>query len=111
MRAFVLACLAFTAAQPAGAQSLPAQPGADRADSDVEVIPAATVAEEEFAGPFFGGRDVIVDRSPGLFCHFELNRLARLLLADGCPIDRDHEGDVFDTQADDVASSGLAIDS
>jgi hypothetical protein len=44
-------------------------------------ISTATAAEEEFTGLSLGGCDVIVDRLPGLFCHLELDWLARLLLA------------------------------
>ena len=74
-------------------------------------IPPATAAEEEFAGLFLGGGDVIVDRLSGLFCHLELDRLARLLLPHGSAIDRKTmRSDVLDAQADDVTSSKLAID-
>src|SRR6266436_9128906 len=52
-----------------------------------------------------------VDRLSGLFCHLELDRLARLLLAHSCTIDRaTMRIDVLDAQADDVASSKVAID-
>jgi hypothetical protein len=74
-------------------------------------IPLATAAEEKFAGLFPDGSEVIVDRLSGLFRHLELDRLARLLLPHGSPIDRKTmRSDVLDAQAYDVTSSKLAID-
>src|SRR5208282_661571 len=73
-------------------------------------VPPATTAEEELAGFFLGGGEVIVDRLSGLFCQFELDRLARLFLAHGCAIDRvTMRRNVLHPQADDIASSELAI--
>jgi hypothetical protein len=58
-----------------------------------------------------GRLDVIVDRLSGLLRHLEPDGLAGLLLAHGCPIDgMTMRSNVLDPQADDVASSKLAID-
>jgi hypothetical protein len=74
-------------------------------------IPTTTTAEEELTGLFIGGSDVTVDRLSGLLRHLEPDRLAGLLLAHGCLIDRvTMRSNVLDPQADDVASSELAID-
>ena len=75
-------------------------------------VPTATAAEEELTRLLVGGCDVAVYRLSGLFRHFELDRLARLLLAHHRPIDRVSMGsNVFDLQPDDVTSSELAVDS
>src|SRR5215469_5796965 len=74
--------------------------------------PTATAAEEELTRLLVGGCDVAVYRLSGLFRHFKLDRLARLLLAHRRPIDRMTMGsNVFDLQPDDVTSSELAVDS
>jgi len=73
-------------------------------------IPAATAAEEELTRLLISGCDVTVDCFSGLLRHLKPNRLTGLLLAHGCPIDRVTMGsNVLDSQADDVASSELAI--
>ena len=76
----------------------------------IRSVPPATAAEEELAGFFLGGGEVIVDRLSGLLCQFELDRLARLFLAHGCSIDRvTMRRNVLHPQADDIASPELAI--
>ena len=73
--------------------------------------PPTTAGEEELTRFLVGGRDVAVDCLSGLFRHLEPDGLARLLLAHGCAIDGMTMGsDVFNLQADDVASSELAVD-
>jgi hypothetical protein len=74
-------------------------------------IPTTTTAEEELARLFTGGSDVTVDRLSGLLRHLEPDGLAGLLLEDGSAIDSvTMSRNVFHPQADDVASSELAID-
>src|SRR5215467_7793957 len=72
----------------------------------------ATTAEEELTWLLVGGGDVAVYRLSGLFRHFKLDRLARLLLTHRRPIDRMIMGsNVVDLQPDDVTFSELAVDS
>ena len=60
-------------------------------------VPTATAAEEELTRLLVGGCDVAVHRLSGLFRHLEPDRLARLLLAHGRPIDRMTMGsNIFD---------------
>jgi hypothetical protein len=70
-------------------------------------IRTTTTSEEELTWLLIGGTDVTIDRLSGLLRHLEPDRLAGLLLAHGCPIDRVTMGsNVLDPQADDVASLG-----
>jgi hypothetical protein len=74
-------------------------------------IPTTTAAEEELPRLLFGGCDVTVDRLSGLLRHLEPDGLAGLLLAYRRTIDSvPMRSNVFHPQADDVASSELAID-
>jgi hypothetical protein len=74
-------------------------------------VPTTTAAEEELARLFTGGSDVTVDRLSGLLRHLEPDGLAGLLLAYRRTIDSvPMRSNVFHPQADDVASSELAID-
>jgi hypothetical protein len=74
-------------------------------------VPTSTAAKEVLAWFLIGGSDIIIDRLAGLLCHLEPDRLAGLPLAHGCPIDRmTMRSNVLDPQADNVASSELAID-
>jgi hypothetical protein len=74
-------------------------------------VPTAPAAEEELARLLTGGSDVTVDRLTGLLCHLEPDGLAGLLLAHGGTIDSVTVwSNVLHPQADDVASSELAID-
>ena len=67
-------------------------------------------AEEELARLLTGGSYVTVDRLSGLLRHLEPDRLAGLLLANGCPIDSvTVRSNVLDPHADDVAASELAL--
>ena len=74
-------------------------------------IPTATAAEEELARLLTGGSDVTIDRLSGLLRHLEPDGLASLLLAHGRSINSmPVRSNVLDPQADDIASSELAID-
>jgi hypothetical protein len=74
-------------------------------------IRTTTAVEGELTRLLIGGSDVAVDRLPCLLRHLEPNRLAGLLPAYGCPIDRvTMRSNVLDLQAGDVASSEFAID-
>src|SRR5215217_6523996 len=68
-------------------------------------------AEQEFARLPACSTDVIVDRLPGLLGHLESNRLARLLLADRCSIDRiSVRGNVLNFESYNIATAQLAVD-
>jgi hypothetical protein len=74
-------------------------------------IPTTTAAEEELARLLTGGSDVTADRLSGLLRHLEPDGLTGLLLAHGCSVDSvTMRSNVLHRQADDVASSELAID-
>jgi hypothetical protein len=47
-----------------------------------------TTCEQELAGLFVGGLQIIVDRLAGLFAQFESDRPSSFLLSDGCAIRR-----------------------
>jgi hypothetical protein len=67
--------------------------------------------EEELARLLTGGSDVTVDRLSGLLRHLKPDGLAGLPLAHGRTVDRvTMRSNVLHPQADDVASSELAID-
>ena len=71
-------------------------------------IRTTTTSEEELTRLLIGGTDVTIDRLSGLLRHLEPDRLAGLLLAHSCPIDRvTMRNNVLDPQADDVTSSEL----
>jgi hypothetical protein len=74
-------------------------------------ILTATGTEEELARLLTCASDVAVDRLSGLLRDLKSDGLASFLLAHGCPIDRvTMRSNVLDPQADDIASSELAID-
>jgi len=54
---------------------------------------------------------VVFERLPGLFGEFELDRAARFLLADSCPVKRAaSRGNVLDPDGDHIAAPQLAVD-
>jgi hypothetical protein len=74
-------------------------------------VPTATATEEELARLLIGRCYVTVNRLAGLLRHLEFDRLASLFLAYGRTIDSvTMRSNVLHPQADDVASSKLAID-
>jgi hypothetical protein len=74
-------------------------------------IPTTAATEEELARLFTGGSDVTVDRLTGLLRHLKPDGLAGLLLAYARTIDgMTMRSNVLHPQADDVASSELAVD-
>ena len=95
--------------QPNAGNPLADQPGV--LSRRYRTIPTTTAAEEELARLIPGGSNVTVDRLTGLLRHFKPDGLAGLLLADGRTINGvTMRSNVLHPQADDVATSELAID-
>ena len=95
--------------QPYAGDPLPDQPRI--LPRRYRTIPTAATAEEELARLLIGRCYVTVNRLTGLLRHLEFDRLASLFLAYGRTIDSlTMRSNVLHPQADDVASSKLAID-
>jgi len=75
------------------------------------VFGTTTTCEQELAGPFVGGLQIIIDRPAGLFAQFESDRPSGLLLSDRCAIRRvSARSDILDFDCNDVTSTKLAVD-
>ena len=74
-------------------------------------VRTATAGEQELAGPFAGGPQVIIDRLAGLLAQFKSDRPPSFPLPDSCAIRRvATAGDILDPDGDDIATTKLAVD-
>jgi hypothetical protein len=95
--------------QPYAGDPLPDQPSI--LPRRYRAVPTAATAEKELARLLIGCCHVTVNRLTGLLRHLEFDRLASLFLAYGRSIDSvTMRSNVLHPQADNVASSKLAID-
>src|SRR6266481_4757471 len=63
-------------------------------------VRTATAGEQELAGPFAGGPQVIIDRLAGLLAQFKSDGPPGFPLSDGCAIRRiSARGDILDSMA------------
>src|SRR3979411_2077803 len=70
-----------------------------------------TTCEQELAGPFVGGLQIVIDRLASLFAQFESYWPSGLLLSDRCAIRRvSARSDILDLNCDDVTATKLAVD-
>jgi hypothetical protein len=97
-----------------GVQSNAANPLGDEAgilSGRYAAVGTAMAGEQEFAGPFVGGLQIVIDGLAGLIAQFKPDRPSRFLLPDGCAIRRVAAGgDIFDADGNDVAATKLAVD-
>jgi hypothetical protein len=71
----------------------------------------ATACEQELAGLFVGGLQIIIDRLASLFAQFKSDRSTGLLLTYSCSIRSVSAcGDIVDFDRHDIAAAKLAID-
>jgi hypothetical protein len=74
-------------------------------------VRTATAGEQELAGPFAGGPQVVIDRLAGLLAQFKSDRPPSFPLPDSCAIRRvATAGDILDSDGDDIATTKLAVD-
>jgi hypothetical protein len=67
-------------------------------------VRTATAGEQELAGPFAGGRWIVIDHLAGLLAQFKSDRPPGFLLADSCAIRRVFAGgDIPDPDGNDVS--------
>ncbi len=70
-----------------------------------------TTREQELAGSFVAGLQIIIDGLAGLLAQFESDGPTSFLLSNGCAIRRVAAGgDILDPYGDDVAAAKLAVD-
>src|SRR3954469_17571840 len=71
----------------------------------------ATACEQELAGLFVGGLQIIIDRLASLFAQFKSDRSTGLLLTYSCAIRSvSASGDIVDFDRHDIAAAKLAVD-
>ena len=74
-------------------------------------VRTATAGEQELAGSFAGGPQIVIDRLAGLFAQFKSDRPPSFPLPDSCAIRRiAAAGDILDPDGDDIAATKLAVD-
>jgi hypothetical protein len=74
-------------------------------------VGTATAGEQELAGPFASGLQVVIDRLAGLFAQFKSDGSPGFLLSDRCAIGRVTAcGDILDPNGDDITAAKLAVD-
>src|SRR5216683_2203590 len=74
-------------------------------------VRTATAGEQELAGPFAGGPQIVIDRLAGLFAQFKSDGSPSFLLSDRCAIGRvSASGDILDPNGDDITAAKLAVD-
>ena len=67
--------------------------------------------EQELAGSFAGGPQIVIDRLAGLLAQFKPDRPPSFPLPDSCAIRRiAAAGDILDPDGDDIAATKLAVD-
>ena len=67
--------------------------------------------EQELAGPFAGGPEIVIDRLTGLLAQFKSDRPPGLLLPNRCAICRvSARSDILYLDGDDIAPAKLAVD-
>src|SRR5229473_1469064 len=72
---------------------------------------STTTREQEFAGSFVGGFQVIIDGLAGLLAQFKSDRPPSFLLSNRCAIRRVAAGgDILDPDSDDITAAKLAVD-
>ena len=74
-------------------------------------VRTTTAREQELAGPFAGGPQIVIDRLAGLLAQFKSDWPPGFLLPDGCSIHRVAAGgDILDPNGDDITAAKLAVD-
>jgi hypothetical protein len=74
-------------------------------------VRAATAGEQELAGPFGSGLEIVIDRLAGLLAQFKSDRPPSFLLPDRCAIRRVPAGsDTLYPDDDDITATKLAVD-
>ncbi len=74
-------------------------------------VRTATAGEQELAGPFAGGPQIVIDRLAGLLAQFKSDRPPSFPLPDSCTIRRvAAAGDILDPDGDDITATKLAVD-
>src|SRR6476619_4112919 len=75
-------------------------------------VRTATAGEQELAGPFAGGPQIVIDRLAGLLAQFKSDRPPSFPLPDSRAIRRvAAPSDILDPDGDDIAATKLAVDS
>src|ERR1700694_719400 len=74
-------------------------------------VRTATAGEQELAGPFASGLQVVIDRLAGLFAQFKSNGSASFLFSGRCAIGRVSAcGDILEPNGNNITATKFAVD-
>jgi len=74
-------------------------------------VRTSAAGEQELAGPFVGGLEIVIDCLTGLLAQLKSDRPSGFLLSDGCAIRCVPAGsDILDPYGYDIAAAKLAVD-
>jgi hypothetical protein len=74
-------------------------------------VRTATAGEQELAGSFAGGPQIVIDRLAGLLAQLKSDRPPSFPLPNSCAIRRIAAGgDILDPDGDGIAATKLAVD-